>query len=129
MKNKRYCVYKLITEPDLWFRQRQRLFVYHYLYQPQFGAPRQWQDLSGTHCQYRGWLHLSNFHRGELWTYPTSKHLMLVKMLVSRDRLILREDWRQLMREKVRNERMHRDQIRRAVKHYGEQYTWWDDNK
>jgi len=54
---------------------------------------------------------------------------MLVKMLVSRDRLILREDWRQLMREKVRSERMHRDQIRRAVKHYGEQYTWWDDNK
>ena len=125
MKNKRYCVYKLIDDPDLWFRQRQRLFVYHYLYQPQFGPPSQWQDLSGTHCQYRGWLHLSNFHRGELWTYPTSKHLMLVKMLVSRDRLILREDWRQLMREKVRSERMHRDQIRRAAKHYGEQYTWW----
>ena len=129
MRHNRYSQSKLITQPDPWFRQRQRLFVYHYLYQPQFGAPPQWQDLSGTHCQYRGWLHLSNYHRGELWTYPTSKHLMLVKMLVSRDRLILREDWRQLMREKVRSERMHRDQIRRAAKHYGEQYTWWDDNK
>ena len=129
MRHNRYSQSRLITQPDTWFRQRQRVFMYHYLYQPQFGPPEQWQDLAGTHCRYRGWLHLSNFHRGELWTYPTSKHLMLVKMLVSRDRLILREDWRQLMREKVRSERMHRDQIRRAAKHYGEQYTWWGDNK
>jgi len=27
MKNKRYGTDKLITEPDLWFRQRQRLFI------------------------------------------------------------------------------------------------------
>ena len=129
MSHNRYSQSKLIAQPDLWFRRRQRLFIYHYLYQPQFGAPRRWQDLAGTHCQYRGWLHLSNFHRGEIWTYPTSKHLMLVKMQVSRDQLLLHEDWRQLMREKVRRERMYRDQIRRMVKHHGEQYTWWDDNK
>ena len=129
MSHNRYSHNRLITQPDAWFRQRHRLFVYHYLHQPQFGANKQWQDLSGTHCQYRGWIHLSNFHRGELWTYATSKHLMLVKMLVSRDNLILREDWQQIMRDKVRRERMYREQIRQISKRTGEIYTWWHDNK
>jgi hypothetical protein len=129
MKNKRYCVDKLITDPDLWFRRRRRLFIYHYLYQPQFGSPRQWQDLSGTHCQYRGWLHLSNWHRGEIWTYPTQKHLMLAKMLVNRENLMLREDWQQIMRDKVRRERRHREQIRKISKRTDEIYTWWHDDK
>jgi hypothetical protein len=103
--------------------------MYHYLYQPQFGPPNEWQDLSGTHCQYRGWLHLSNFHRGEIWTYPSGKHLMLVKMQVSGDNLMMREDWQKIMRDKVRREREYRKQIGRAAKHYGEQYTWWSPDR
>lgn len=119
----------MIAQPDLWFRKRQRLFIYHYLYQPQFGPPRQWQDLAGTHCQYRGWVNLTNFHRGELWTYPSSKHLMLVKMQVSRDALIMREDWQHIMRDKVRREREYRQQIKRVINHHGEQYTWWSQDR
>ncbi len=126
MTQSRYSQSRLIAEPDLWFRMRQRLFIYHYLYQPQFGPPPQWQDLAGTHCRYRGWLQLSNFHRGELWTYPTSKHLMLVKMQVSREDLILREDWQQIMRDKVRREREYRQQIKRVIKHHGEDHRHWE---
>jgi hypothetical protein len=129
MSHNRYSQSKLIIQPDLWFRRRQRLFMYHYLYQPQFGPPNEWQDLSGTHCQYRGWLHLSNFHRGEIWTYPSGKHLMLVKMQVSGDNLMMREDWQKIMRDKVRREREYRKQIGRAAKHYGEQYTWWSPDR
>lgn len=129
MRHNRYSQSRMITQPDLWFQRRQRLFIYHYLYQPQFGAPRQWQDLAGTHCQYRGWVHLSNWPRGEIWTYPTQKHLMLVKMQVCRDDLIMREDWQKIMRDKVRREREHRRQLDRLTKHHGEQYTWWSPDR
>jgi len=114
---------------DRWFSERQRVFVYHYLYQPQFGPPYQWQDLSGTHCQYRGWLHLSNWHRGEIWTYPTQKHLMLVQMLVPRDSMITRADWQRTKKENQQKDRQWQQEIRSLIKKNRETYTWWGEER
>jgi len=103
--------------------------MYHYLYQPQFGPPNQWQDLAGTHCQYRGWLHLSNWHRGEIWTYPTQKHLMMVQMLVTRDMLITTADWKRLKKESQQRNRRWEQEIRSLMKKHGETYTWWGEDR
>jgi hypothetical protein len=54
---------------------------------------------------------------------------MLAKMLVNRENLMLREDWQQIMRDKVRRERRHREQIRKISKRTDEIYTWWHDDK
>lgn len=112
---------------DRWFADRRRVFVYHYISQPE--TDLQWRDLATTGCRYRGWTMLSNFHRGEIWTYPAQKHLTMVQMLVSRDSLILRKDWQQIMRDKIRKEREYLRQMRRAIKHHGEQFAWWDDER
>jgi hypothetical protein len=129
MRHNRYSQSRLITQPDPWFRQRQRVFMYHYLYQPQFGPPVQWQDLAGTHCQYRGWLHLSNWHRGEIWTYPTQKHFMLVQMLVTKDSMITRADWQRIKKEDQQKDQQWQQQIRALTKKNRETYTWWGEER
>lgn len=129
MSHNRYSNNRLIAQPDAWFRQRQRLFVYHYLHQPPFGANKQWQDLSVTHCQYRGWIHLSNFHRGEIWTYPTQKHLTMVQMLVSRDQLITVSDWKRMSRESRQKDRQWQREIRSLIRKHGETYRWWGEER
>jgi len=129
MRHNRYSRSRLITQPDTWFHQRQRVFMYHYLYQPQFGPPEQWQDLAGTHCQYRGWLHLSNWHRGEIWTYPTQKHLMLVQMLVTKDSMITRADWQRIKKEDQQKDRQWQQDIRALTKKNRETYTWWGEER
>jgi hypothetical protein len=103
--------------------------MYHYLYQPQFGPPEQWQDLAGTHCQYRGWLHLSNWHRGEIWTYPTQKHLMLVQMLVTKDSMITRADWQRIKKEDQQKDRQWQQDIRALTKKNRETYTRWGEER
>jgi hypothetical protein len=103
--------------------------MYHYLYQPQFGPPQQWQDLAGTHCQYRGWLHLGNWHRGEIWTYPTQKHLMLVQMLVTKDSMITRSDCQRIKKEDQQKDQQWQQEIRALTKKNRETYTWWGEER
>ena len=112
---------------DNWFKDRQRVFVYHYINQP--NTDPEWKDLAATGCRYRGWAVLSNFHRGEIWTYPTQKHLMLVQMLVTRDMLIMGTDWKRLMKESRQKDRQWQQEIRHLIKKHGETYTWWGEEK
>ena len=110
-----------------WFKDRQRVFVYHYINQPK--TDPQWQNLAPTGCRYRGWTVLSNFHRGEIWTYPTQKHLMLVQMLVTRDMLIMGADWKRLMKESRQKDRQWQQEIRHLMKKHSETYTWWGEER
>jgi len=112
---------------DRWFTDRQRVFVYHYISQPKIDS--EWKDLSTTGCRYRGWAVLSNFHRGESWTYPTQKHLMMVQMLVTRDMLITTDDWKRLKRESQQRNRRWEQEIRSLIKKHGETYTWWGEER
>jgi hypothetical protein len=112
---------------ERWFTARQRIFVYHYINHPEIDAA--WRDLATTGCCYRGWSMLSNFHRGEIWTYPTQKHFMLVQMLVTRDTLITRADWRRLKKENQQKDRQWQQEIRTLIKKHGETYTWWGEER
>jgi len=112
---------------DRWFTDRQRVFVYHYISQPKIDP--EWKDLTTTGCRYRGWAILSNFHRGEIWTYPTQKHLMMVQMLVTRDMLITTADWQRLKRESQQRNRRWEQEIRSLIKKHGETYTWWGEER
>ena len=112
---------------DRWFTDRQRVFVYHYRSQPEIDP--EWQDLSSTGCSYKGWAILSNFHRGEIWTYPSQKNLMMVQMLVTRDMLITVSDWKQLKKESRQRDRRWQQEIRSLIKKHGETYTWWGQER
>lgn len=112
---------------DRWFTERQRVFVYHYINQPEIDP--QWKDLTTTGCLYRGWAILSNFHRGEIWTYPSQKHLIMVQMLVTRDMLITVADWKRLKKESRLKDRQWQQEIRHLMKKHSETYTWWGEEK
>ena len=112
---------------EQWFRDRQRVFVYHYRSQPKVDA--NWRDLSATGCRYRGWAVLGNFHRGEIWTYPTQKHLTVVQMLVSRDQLITVADWQRTIKESRQKERQWQREIRSLIHKHGETYRWWGEER
>jgi hypothetical protein len=72
---------------------------------------------------------LSNFHRGEIWTYPTQKHLMLVQMLVSKDSMITRADWQRIKKEDQQKDRQWQQEIRALTKKNRETYTWWGEER
>lgn len=112
---------------DRWFRERQRVFVYHYINQPE--TDPQWRDLTTTGCKYKGWAILSNFHRGEIWTYPSQKHFMMVQMLVTRDMLITTADWKRMIKESRSKDRRWQQEIRTLIKKHHEVYTWWGEER
>lgn len=112
---------------DRWFTNRQRVFVYHYVSQPEIDPL--WQDLTTTGCRYHGWAVLGDFHRGEIWTYPSRKHLTMVQMLVTRDQLITPQDWTCMKKERRDRDLKYRKQIRALIKKHGSTYTWWGQEK
>ena len=124
---KRYHTVYLQHSLDRWFRDRQRVFVYHYTNQPKVDP--QWRDLAVTGCRYHGWAVMSNFHRGEIWTYPSQKHLTMVQILVPRDQLITTLDWKRLKRQSTENNRRWQQEIRNLMKKHGETFTWWSDGR
>ena len=112
---------------DRWFALRRKIFVYHYECQPEIDP--QWRDLSTTGCCYRGWIMMANCHRGEIWTYPTQKHLMLVQMLVPRDTLINAADWQRLKQESRRDNRKWQREIQGLIKSNAQTHTWWGEER
>ena len=123
----RYETVYLQHSLDRWFTERQRVFVYHYVNKPEVDAA--WKDISSTGCRYQGWTVMSNFHRGEIWTYPTQKHLLLVQMLITRDQLITRNDWQRIKAEHRARTRQWDRELQGLIARYGAQYTWWEQEK
>jgi hypothetical protein len=72
---------------------------------------------------------MANCHRGEIWTYPTQKHLMLVQMLVARDTLINAADWQRLKQESRRDNRKWQREIRGLIKSNAQTHTWWGEER
>jgi hypothetical protein len=54
---------------------------------------------------------------------------MLVQMLVSRDTLITRADWRRLKKENQQKDWQWQQEIRTLIKKHRETYTWWGEER
>lgn len=84
-----------------WFKKRTRCFLYHYAVD-ECGEPinDRWQNLNKIPgCCYHGWIRLTDRTRGELWTFKSNKHRMLIQMQVDPAQLMFKEEFVAVQKE------------------------------
>jgi len=98
-----------------WFDKRVRCFLYYYPIDHFDKADKeQWCNLNTiAGCRYHGWLTLSDRFRGELWTYKTDKHKMILQMQICSKQLMFKEQFCKLQKELKRFRKYcYRNQVR-----------------
>ena len=104
----------LKRDVNSWFKKRSRCFLYHYPVDD-FGNPveEHWQNLNKIPgCCFHGWVRLADRVRGELWTFKTAKHRMLIQMQVDPKQLMFKEHFEYVQKElRVFRKRLIQKQI------------------
>jgi len=97
-----------------WFKQRTRCFLYYYNVDNwENPLENEWQNLNKLFgCSYHGWIKLSDRIRGELWTFKTNKHRVLLQMQISSNQLMFKEQFLIVQKEiDELKKRLRRDKV------------------
>jgi len=113
-KKNRFSLDFLRQDTPRWFETRKRVFLYHYVSEPQVDP--EWRDLSTTGCRYVGWVLLDYKTRAEIWLYPSEKHRTLVQMIVQPKNLMWKKQFLALQRERRKHDQQYVDKINQIIR-------------